>query len=187
MTTPSVTEEEEAIERCRRGDREAYGPLVERYQRMVFTLAYRMLGDENAAKDAVQESFIAAYLSLGSFRKNSKFSSWLCGITLHKCRDVLRDRHDTVPLGDVEAVLFDHRADPATHAQRRQEEDILQAALDQLPAEYREVIVLKHIRGLDYGEIQELTGASISALKVRTYRAREMLKTLLKEGRPIHG
>ena len=178
--------DEQIIERCLKGDRDIYALLVDKYQQMVYTLAFRMLGDEAAAKDAAQESFISAYLSLRRFRREAKFSSWLTSIVLNKSRDMLRGRKDTVSVEDMENVLPGHDDDPEARLRRKQSEDILQKALNKLPDEYREVIVLKHIRGLNYGEIAQTAGVSEGALKIRAWRAREMLRFLLKEGLGTH-
>ena len=117
---------------------------------MVFTVAYRVLGDESAAKDAAQESFISAYLSLGHFRGEFKFSSWLVSITLNKCRDMLRRRKEVVPLPDMADTLRSGDEDPLEQLETKQTRDMLQAALNMLPNDYREAVVLKHVQGLDY-------------------------------------
>ncbi len=171
--------ENEIIERCLEGDRDVYALLVERYQQMVYTLAYRMLGDEAAAKDAAQESFLSAYVSLRRFKGGAKFSTWLMSIALNKCRDALRARRETVSVAEMEEMLPDPAAGPETRLQRKEEQDRLQKALNRLPDEYREVIVMKHVQGRDYAEIAAAAGASEGALKVRAWRAREMLRSLL--------
>ncbi|MEK6698280.1 MAG: sigma-70 family RNA polymerase sigma factor [Nitrospirota bacterium] len=165
-----------------KGQREMYSLLIEKYQEMVFTVAYRVLGDESAAKDAAQESFISAYLSLGHFRGNSKFSSWLVSITLNKCRDMLRRRKEVVPLPDMADTLRSGDEDPLEQLETKQTRDMLQEALNMLPNDYREAVVLKHVQGLDYHEMSELCGVSEGALKVRVHRGREMLRNILREG-----
>jgi len=174
--------EQEIIVRCLNGEKEEYALLVQRYQGMVYTTAYRMLGDEQGAKDAAQESFIAAYVSLKSFRRDAKFSSWLISITLNKCRDMLRGRKDTIPVLEMENTLRSRLEDPEVRFRNKEEEGTLQNALNRLPAEYREAIIMKHIQELDYTEMSTLTGVSAGALKVRAHRGREMLKELLLKG-----
>ena len=174
--------EHEIIGRCLNGEKEEYALLVQRYQGMVYTTAYRMLGDEQGAKDAAQESFIAAYVSLKSFRRDAKFSSWLMSITLNKCRDILRGRKDTIPVLEMENTLRSRLDDPEVRFRNKEEEGALQNALNRLPEEYREAIIMKHIQELDYAEMSALTGMSAGALKVRAHRAREMLKELLLKG-----
>lgn len=173
--------ETDIIQRCLNGDRDAYCIFVERYQAMVYNIACRMLGDEDAARDAAQDSFIAAYGSLKKFKKDSKFSTWLVSILLNKCRDVLRRRKNSVPIEDMEGTLQNPEPNPEDVLRRGQRGEGLQKALAGLPGEYREALVLKHVQGLDYKEMAALTGVSIGALKVRTYRAREMLRELLKK------
>lgn len=182
MKGSPVTEEEDIIQRCLNGERDAFSIFVENYQKMVYTVAYRMLGDENAAKDAAQDSFIAAYVSLKNFKKDSKFSTWLVSIAINKCRSILRSKKEAVSLTEVEDILRSHDADPEELLDKRQAEGLLQAALNRLPREYREAIVLKHIQELDYHEMAALSGMSIGALKVRVHRGREMLRELLKRG-----
>jgi RNA polymerase sigma-70 factor (ECF subfamily) len=181
MQSTQLTEKE-IIERCVKGQREMYSLLIEKYQEMVFTVAYRVLGDESAAKDAAQESFLSAYLSLGHFKGNSRFSSWLVSIALNKCRDMLRRRKEAVPLPDMADTLRSGGEGPLEQLETKQTRDMLQAALNMLPNDYREAVVLKHVQGLDYHEMSELCGVSEGALKVRVHRGREMLRNILREG-----
>lgn len=177
----------EIISRCLGGDREAYEGIVERYQGMVYTVAYRMLGDEALARDAAQEAFLAAYCGLERFRKRSKFSTWLMSIALNVCRDQLRKRRESLPLSGAAEILPDHAADPAERLAQKENRDLLQHALNRLPPEYREIVVLKHIQGLDFREIAKLCGEREGTLKVRAHRAREMLRDALAEGGYEHG
>ncbi len=181
------SDEEALIRQCLDGDEDAFRVLVERYKAMIFNLAYRMLGDADAASDTAQESFIAAYTGLRHFRSDAKFSSWLYRIALNKCRDQLRVAREMVPADDVAGVLPDPGVSPEAAASARQGGDLLQRALDELPAEQREAVVLKHIEGLSYGEIAAMTGTGIAALKVRAHRGREALKKLLEEAGVAHG
>jgi RNA polymerase sigma-70 factor (ECF subfamily) len=169
------------------GDRDSYSILVDRYKAMVYNIAYRMVGDEDTAKDLAQESFIAAYEGLGKFRFGSKFSSWLYSIVLNKCRDHLKLTKETVSTDVIADVMADNRTSPEQDASASQSRDVLQKALDALPAEYREVLVLKHIEELEYEEIASITGAGVGALKVRAHRGREMLRKVLEEAGVTHG
>ena len=179
--------EADVIRRCLDGEADSYSILVDRYKMMVYNVAYRMLGDGDTAKDIAQESFIAAYGGLKTFKQDAKFSSWLYSIVLNKCRDYLRQVKDTVPTDDISDVRPDSGISPEQAAAARQSSDVLQQALDALPAEYREVLVLKHIEGLDYQEISAITGTSVAALKVRAHRGREMLRKILERSGVTHG
>ncbi len=181
------SDEEAIIRQCLDGEKDAFSELVNRYKTMVYNLAYRMMGDTDTANDISQESFIAAYEGLGQFKFGAKFSSWLYRIALNKCRDHLRRAKDTIPADDIAGVRPDPGISPERAASVRQSSDLLQQALDALPAEYREVIVLKHIEELDYEEISAITGTSVSALKVRAHRGREMLRKILEEAGVTHG
>jgi RNA polymerase sigma-70 factor (ECF subfamily) len=181
MDDAQRTDERAVIEECVAGKSDRYAVLVERYKTMAYTLAYRMLGDADAADDMAQESFLSAFLALKEFQFRSKFSSWLASIVINKCRDALRARRDTVPVDDVAGILRGRERSPEDQAAARETGDIVQRGLDQLPESYREIIILKHIEGLDYQEIADIIGGSITGLKVRAHRARELLKEYLKE------
>lgn len=185
--TDQHTDESGLIRRCRAGDADAYAALVDRYKAMVYNLAYRMTGDEDTAKDLAQESFISAYSALGRFRFGSKFSSWLYSIVLNKCRDHLRLVKETVSTDDIAGVRPDKGPNPEQAASARQDRDLLQQALNTLSGEYREVLIMKHIEGLDYEEIAGITEVSVAALKVRAHRGREMLRAALEQAGVSHG
>lgn len=175
------TEDYSIIEQCRNGNAEAYAVLVGKYQRMVYNVAYRMLGDGETANDIAQDSFIAAYEGLKRFRNDAKFSTWLCGITINKCRDHLKGRKPHVPMDEIAEPADSKALNPEEELARKQSGKGIQRALEALPEDYREVIILKHIRGLDYKEMEEILGVGVGALKVRTHRARELLKKHLVE------
>jgi RNA polymerase sigma-70 factor (ECF subfamily) len=124
---------------------------------------------------------------LGQFRFGAKFSSWLYSIVLNKCRDHLKLTKDTVSTDAIAEVMADNRTSPEQDASARQSKDVLQKALDVLPAEYREVLILKHIEELEYEEIASITGTGVGALKVRAHRGREMLRKVLEQAGVTHG
>jgi len=181
------SEEYSLIKQCVDGDGEVYAILVERYQEMVYNIAYRMLGDAETARDISQESFISAYEALENFKNSSKFSTWLCSIVMNKCRDYLRCKKVDISIDDVRESLFSTMPDPEGSMYQKQLGRTLQKAIGALPEDYRQVIVLKHIEGFDYKEMESILGVSANALKVRTCRAREMLKKFLLETRGTDG
>lgn len=187
MRNSEQSDEETIIRKCLEGDADSYSLLVDRYKTMVYNVAYRMVGDEDIAKDLAQEGFIAAYNGLGQFRFGAKFSSWLYSIVLNKCRDHLRLTKPTVSTDDIAEVMPDRSTSPEQAAAAGQSKDILQQALGALPEDYREVLILKHIEELDYLEIAAITGTGITALKVRAHRGREMLRKILAEAGVTHG
>ncbi len=180
MSTAGAEEEYAVIRKVLAGDREQSTVLVNRYKDMAYNIAFRLLGDADAAKDMAQEGFIAAYNALGDFQFNSRFSSWLYRIVVNKCRDHFRAGKETVPVDEICDYVAGPEPSPEKAASCRQTGDAVQQALDGLPPDYREVIVLKHIEGLDYQQIAETLGVSVAALKVRAHRGREMLRKLLE-------
>ncbi len=170
------------IERCLDGNTEAFASLVEKYQMMVYNIAHKMVGDEETARDVAQDSFISAYLSLRDFRNGSKFSTWLCSIVMNKCRDFLKsNKRMQVPIDEVAEPEICLVSSPESELYRKQCRQHIKAALDALPLEYREVIILKHMEGLDYREMEKILQVPAGVLKVRTYRAREKMKDILQK------
>lgn len=176
-----LAEEQSIVRQCIGGRQEAYAVLVRRYQEMVYNVAYRMVGDTEAAKDIAQESFISAYSGLRGFRSDARFSTWLYRIVMNKCQDHLRKERPHVPVEEMAESVASTRNNPEQELRRSQTIARLQSALDLLPAGYREVIILKHMEGLSYEEMEKVLGVKAGALKVKTHRAREMLKKVMKE------
>jgi len=183
---PDPVDERAIIARCLAGDRKAYAILVERHKTLVHDLVSRMLGDAAEAEDIAQDAFVKAYLSLREFRAESRFSTWLCRIALNRCKDVLRKRARSPRVGshaDGEPQIAEAADDgetPVDRLQRCEREVALQRALARLPVKYREVVVLRHIEGMDFQDIGRVVGIAAGAAKVRTFRAREMLRKLLE-------
>jgi len=184
-------DERAIIARCLAGERRVYAVLVDRYKGLVHDLVSRMLGDAVEAEDIAQDAFVKAYLSLRDFRGESRFSTWVCRIALNRCKDVLRKqrrapwtrpRHED---GPEVAEVADERETPVDSLERCEREAALHRALVRLPVKYREVIVLRHIEGMEFHEIGRVLGIAVGAAKVRAFRAREMLRRLLpSEGAP---
>ena len=183
-------DEAELIARSRQGDLDAFNRLVERYQRPVYNLCLRMLTAPQAAEDATQDAFIAAYRALDSFRGGS-FRAWLFRIATNACYDELRRRRSRPilsldePQGAEQLPLDLPHPGPTLeeHAQRLELARYLQEALDALPVDQRLAIVLCDIQGFDYSEIAEITGASLGTVKSRIARAR--LRGLLTAHREL--
>ena len=180
MKRQEPIDEEDILRRCRSGEREAFAVLVDRYGSMAYTVAYRLVGDADAANDLAQEGFIAAYQNLRQFRAGSRFSTWLCSIVLNRCRDHLRAAKRMTALDAVPDLRANYGKDPAEAASTEETHSSLQRALDELPPEYREVLVLKHIEGRSYAELSEMLGMPVGALKVRAHRGRALLRDILE-------
>lgn len=161
------------------GNPEAFGVLVERYDRAVYHLAYRTLRDVEEARDATQEAFFKAFRSLRTFKPEAKFSTWIFSIAYHGCCDRLARRkrysNDELPERADASPGPEHSAIALDEARR------LRAAIDMLPEKYRTVITLYHLQGKQYEEIANVLGLPMGTVKTHLFRAKEQLRRLLSE------
>lgn len=162
------------------GDSAAFVMLVERYKRPVYALAYRLLGNTTDAEDAAQETFVRAYTRLTSYQLGSRFGSWILSITSHWCIDFLRRRRavslDAPGNGATESILSGNSADqPEILALLSERQREVREWLSSLPEPYRAVLVLRYWHDLSYAEISETTGLPISTIRMRLFRARQLL------------
>ncbi|HET9114105.1 MAG TPA: sigma-70 family RNA polymerase sigma factor [Burkholderiales bacterium] len=177
--------DKEIISDCLKGNVQAYAELVQRHQRMVFNVLYRFLGNYEASQDISQETFITAYRKLDTFNGSSKFSTWLCQIALNKARDLLRGQGVESLCEDLEdqlGMLAGSDSDtPHRRFEMTQENERIQHVLNQMPAHYREILLLKHLEGFSNEEIVDVLKITLENIKVRTFRAREMFKRIYEE------
>jgi RNA polymerase sigma-70 factor, ECF subfamily len=168
----------ELLDACRRREPEAFEELVERTQRQVYTLAYRLVGDRHEAEDVAQEAYLRVYRSLRGFRGDARFETWLYRVVANTAMTQLRRRGRFGDLlADGQDVLL--LQPPARQAEDGLEEDEIKRALGSLPLGQRTVVVLKDVYGFSCQEIGEQIGASEGAVKVRLHRARRRLKELI--------
>ncbi|MBU0495266.1 MAG: sigma-70 family RNA polymerase sigma factor [Chloroflexi bacterium] len=184
ISPEQLAREHDWVLAAQRGDQAAFGLLVEAYQRPVYNLAYRMLGHIQEAQDAAQETFLRAYINLPTYDPARKFSNWLLAIASHYCIDRLRRRrHGTLSL-DQEPQWRDNvpdpRALPEVTTLGREQEQLVQDLLAQLPENDRLVITLFYWYDLSCQEIGEIMGLSEGAVKVRLHRARKKLVELIQ-------
>ncbi len=180
------TEEAVLIERSQGGDLDAFNALVLAYQGQVYNLCLRMLGSQQAAEDAAQEAFIAAYRAVPRFR-GGRFRAWLLRIAANACYDELRRRRAR-PQVPLEAPADDERPSaelPASdepleqRAERLELARCLQEGLASLPPDQRLAVILRDVQGLAYEEVVEATGASLGTVKSRISRGRAALRDFL--------
>lgn len=171
-------DEKRWIARARQGNDEAFTQLVEVYQRPVFNLCYRMLGNPSEAEDAAQETFIRAYTQLASYDPDRKFSSWLLSIASHYCIDQLRRRRFSVISWDDLPPwrwLPDPNPQPEEMTLRHEAQRHVRELLDTLAPDYRAAMVLRYWHELSYEEIAEALESTVPAIKSRLFRARQMM------------
>lgn len=183
------SEESKLIAAARKGDLEAFNQLVLAYQNLLYRQAYRLLGDGQLAEDATQQAFIKAYQKLSTYRGGS-FKVWLLRIVTNVGYDELRrrKRHLTVPLEPYDAEgnefdspywLVDPGLSPEELVEHSEVRAALQIVLDKLSDNYRAIIVLVDIQGLDYSEAAAVLGISIGTVKSRLARARERMRAYI--------
>ncbi len=159
------------------GRPEAFGTLVERYDRAVFHLCLRTMRDVEEARDCTQEAFFKAFRSLKTFKPGAKFSTWIFSIAYHACCDRLgrRKRFSREELPDK----ADLAPGPAAVAEQNDEARALRAAIEALPEKYRAVITLYHLQGRQYEEIAQVLGLPMGTVKTHLFRAKELLRKAL--------
>ncbi len=195
LEPPSDESSEHLIERAKHGDGDAFGRLVEIYEKFVYSAACRTLSAAGCgtsdAEDIAQSSFLKAWRSLSAFRGDCAFSTWLYRITLNSAKDHIRShiRHGTVSLSfeggdDGDEIAIDI---PVTEGAEIPEDSLekkelilaVRAAIEQLPEEQKRVIILRDIHDLPYSDISAMLGLEIGTVKSRINRGRLALKAML--------
>ena len=175
---------------AQRGDMQSFNRLVIAYQDMVYNQAFRMMGEFDAAEDATQEAFISAFKSIRNFRGGS-FKGWLLRIVTNACYDELRrrKRRPTTPLEpldeDDEEIesphwIADPGESPEDSSERRELSLAIQNCLNQLPEEFKAVVILVDIQSIDYIEAAEIMRLPLGTVKSRLARARVRLRDCLQ-------
>ncbi|NLT96446.1 MAG: sigma-70 family RNA polymerase sigma factor [Clostridia bacterium] len=178
--------EEELITRSQNGDIDAFEELVARYERKVYAIAYRFMGNPEDASDLAQEAFLKAFQSINGFRQEASFSTWICRIVSNVCRDQLRkakrqshnslDEDVWLEEGSVKKQLQDAKPTPDELYERKELNEYLQGLINNLSPEYKMVVVLRDIQGYSYEEIAQILDCSLGTVKSRLNRARKALR-----------
>lgn len=188
----SQVTEAELIAASKKGDVRAFNQLVVSYERVVYNLAYRMVGDPDLAADIAQDTFTSAFRAVGSFRGGS-FKSWVLRIAANACHDHYR-RQKRRPADSLDALqeapgcgtmLIDHSDGPEEVALRREMVEYINKGLGALPEEQRLVVILADVQGLSYDEIAEVTRSSLGTVKSRLSRGRAHLRDFLLRRREL--
>ena len=189
-----MTREQEylIVQQVLEGNTNAFEELVLEYEKKVYNVALRILGNSEDAADMTQEAFIKAFNSLSGFRGDSKFSVWLTRIVSNLCLDFLRSRsrRPTVSLSveddegdDVQLDIADISQSPELLLERSLTRESVRRGLKALPEDYREILLLREIQGLSYDEIAEALNIEVGTVKSRIFRGRKKLcDYLIKDG-----
>ena len=185
-------DETELIKQAIKGDLDAFNRIVIIYQDQAYNLAFRLLADEALAEDAAQISFISAFQNIRSYRGGS-FRAWLLRIVANNCYDELRrqKRKPTQPLEPAHHNDVDHDAEPAWMVDtqdppeemviRKELENRIQGCIDKLPDEFRAVVILIDIQGMDYQEASQVVRSPVGTIRSRLARARQRLQGCLRD------
>jgi RNA polymerase sigma-70 factor (ECF subfamily) len=172
------------VDAARQGDKQAFGLLVQAYERPIFNLTYRMLGSAEEAEDAAQETFLRAYSRLNQYDPAMKFSTWLFSIANHHCIDRLRKRRVTYISIDDNPVLENMESElphPESQAVDMEQAQAMQGLVAQLDPDYRTPLVLRYWEELSYEEIATSLNMTVAAVKSRLFRARQQLMALYQK------
>ena len=179
-------DETELIRKSQQGDLNAFEQLLLQYEKRVYTIAYKYMGNHEDAGDMAQEALIKAYRSIGTFRGESSFGTWIGRITANKCLDELRKRKrltvtsldEEIELeeGSVQKELAAETATPEEHVIRTETVEYVQSMLGTMREEYRIVLVLRELEGHSYEAIAQMLSCSVGTVKSRINRARRYLK-----------
>jgi RNA polymerase sigma-70 factor (ECF subfamily) len=169
------------LDRTRRGEVDAYGELVRRFQSSVFNVCYRLLGDQREAEDLAQETFIRAYQRLNTFDLERPFGPWIRRVAANLCYNHLQRQAPPQMLLDEEWDLA--AANPLQYPEAVHdaawEAKVIREAIAQLPRPYRAVIELRHFQDLSYAEISKALDIPLSQVKSHLFRARKTLASAL--------
>lgn len=174
-------EESRLIQRASEGDAASFNSLMGMHERRMYAVALRMCGNPEDAQDCLQEAMLRVYRSIGGFKAQSSFSTWVYRITMNTCLDELRkrkNRPNTSLDGLVDAGWspVDGQESPEGHALRREVRGSLMAFIRELPEDMRAAVVLRDIQGYSYDEISELLDTNVGTIKSRISRGRERLR-----------
>lgn len=176
--------EELLLQQSRDGDIASFEALVEPYQRYIYNIAYRMVGNEEDAKDMAQDALIKVYKNIGKFEGKSKFTTWIYRITVNVCQDALRRKKHVVSLdeaietkdSEVKMQVAGDEYEPEKVLEQNEVKRLVHDGLNRLPEKYKTLLILRELQGLSYQEISECLELPIGTVRSRLSRSKEALK-----------
>ncbi len=175
-------------------DEQAFSQLVRMYERRVYGLVLRMLGNPTEAEDATHEVFIQVFKAVATFRGDSKFSTWLYRIAVNHCKnrikqlrsrqaekqDTFEDAGENVSMTEARRATFSHVARPDDAYAAREVENVVRECIQPIDPQFRECLILRDVEELSYEEIGEILGLQAGTVKSRIHRARAQLRELVE-------
>jgi RNA polymerase sigma-70 factor (ECF subfamily) len=183
-----LEDEKKLIQKSKSGDLNSFETLIKTYQKMAYNVAYRIMGNEEDAKDMTQEALIKVYRNIGNFRMDSSFSTWLYRIVMNTCKDELRKRKVKVisidqPIetgdGQMQMEIEDEGRKPDEILVSKETQNEVHEALQEVSEKNRIVVVLRDIKGFSYSEISDIIDVPVGTIKSRISRGRQELKNVL--------
>ena len=176
--------DEELVRLSLEQNQEAFSELVQRYEKQVFSLAYRLAGDYDEAADLAQEAFVRIYRVLDKFDTEKKFFSWMYRVAYNTCINTLNKRpKNTIPVENVGEFIGDSEVDetntPENQYQNLELKQQIEAAIDSLSDNYRDVVYLKYIEEMSYQQIAERLDLPLSTVETRLFRGKKQLQANL--------
>ncbi len=172
------------IEKTLNGDVNAFSYLVKKYERMVFTIAVKMMQSREEAEDVAQEAFIKSFKSLKRFKGDAKFSTWLYRISYNHCLDKLKERKRHFHSEDIDVIQekdLNFETDILYTIERKERKEIIDNALKKLTDEEQIIMTLYYFEELSIKEISKITAINANNIKIKLYRSRNKLLSLLKD------
>jgi RNA polymerase sigma-70 factor (ECF subfamily) len=178
------------IKSSKSGNIQSFEELISIYEKKAYNIAFRIMGNEEDAKDMTQEAFVRIFKAIANFKEQSSFSTWMYRIVTNVCLDEIRKRKNEKVIsidsgletedGEIKLELKSNTETPEEIYQRKQNKQVIVDAIKELNDEYRSVIVLRDVQGFSYDEIAEILSCSIGTVKSRINRGRNLLKDKLK-------
>jgi len=183
------------LEKAKAGDVAAFEELIEAYQKKVYNLALRIIGNADDAADLAQEAFIRIFKAISGFKEQSSFSTWVYRITTNVCLDEIRRRKNRkvisldeeihVDDGDLKRQVVSDETGPDEAAEREELRRVVNEAISSLPVEQRTAITLRDLNGMSYEQIAQILNCPAGTVKSRINRARQALKNVLSAKREL--
>ena len=168
-------EEFELVELAKKGDERAFDELIDKFADRIFTEAYYLMGNREDAMDVSQLVFLRIFLGIKHFKGESKLSTWIYRITINTALRELKKRSRRPPIDDSDDI------DPQDEVIRHDEQKLAMVALDQLPEQYRAIIIMRELNDMSFKDIADSLGISVNLAKVRAFRAKQKFKTIVEE------
>ena len=186
--------DQELVQKTLDGDMDAFSVLVQRYQKQIYSLTYRLTNDQEDARDLAQEVFIHIYKVLGKYDQNRKFFSWMYKVATNVCYNSLRRGKPEISVAldkviEIAPLMVRNEAQPEEYYERRETQESVRQAVAELPEKYRVPLVLRYLEELSYKEIADYMDLPVTTIETRLYRGKAMLQKrleILGEGGSVH-